>query len=144
MSGQDLANLEQAKRNAARARARVIGTSAALQDRLKPANLAAEAKNKVRDKACAVSSKASDAVSKRPVAVSAAAGVAALILFRKPIGKLRSVLFGRRKDRPISDASNDRDGIIRAGEPPKPSVMPKIKRAVSDANAATLNALSKE
>lgn len=129
-------DIEQAKRNAAVARARVQTTVGALKQRLNPRNIAAEAKEKVRERTGAITGKASDAVQRRPVATSAAAGIAALIFFRKPVKKLARRFF-RRKN---AEQQADRDeGLIRAGDPPKPSVTPKITHAVAKSNAAALN-----
>lgn len=136
------AGIEQAKRNAANARARIETTVGALKQRLSPSNLASEAKDKVRETTSAIGDRASDAVRKRPIAASAAASVAALILLRKPIGKVHGALTAKRRRREAeADALRRSEDTIRAGEPPKPSITPRIKRAVSEANAA---ALSKE
>jgi len=80
----DVLEIEQAKRNAAVAKARAQTTANALKQRLSPKTLAADAKETVLEKTGAVG----DAARKRPGAVGAAAGVATLILFRKPVGRL--------------------------------------------------------
>ena len=80
----DVVEIEQAKRNAAVAKARAQTTANALKQRLSPKTLAADAKETVRERTGAVG----DAARQRPGAVGAAAGVAALILFRKPVGRL--------------------------------------------------------
>jgi hypothetical protein len=89
----DVVEIEQAKRNAAVARSRVQSTAGALKQRLNPRNLAADAVETVKGKTAAVGDKASDAARKRPGAATAAAAVAALIVFRKPVKKLARRLF---------------------------------------------------
>lgn len=86
---QSAAEIEQAKRNTAVARARVQTSAGALKQRLSPKALAADAAQTVRAK----TGGATQAARKRPVAAGAAVGVAALILFRKPVGKLVRRLF---------------------------------------------------
>jgi hypothetical protein len=134
----DVVEIEQAKRNAAVARARVQTTVGALKQRLNPRNIAADAKEKVRERTGAITGKASDAARKRPVAAGTAAGIATLIVFRKPVKKLARKLFGRNKKQPEQPNGKD-EGIIRAGEPPKPSVTPRITRAVVESNASQLS-----
>jgi hypothetical protein len=135
------ADIEQAKRNAATARARVQTTAGALKQRVSPANLASEAKDKVKAKTNAIGGKASGAMRKRPAATSVVAGLAALIVLRKPLGKLRKALFGRKAKKPEAPVRDPRksEDTIRAGEPPEPSITPRIARAVSQSNAAALN-----
>ena len=73
--------LEQAKRNAMMARARLDSSVGALQLRLRPGNLATEAWDGVKDKSESLAEGALDAVRKRPAAVSLAIG--AFALFRR-------------------------------------------------------------
>jgi hypothetical protein len=87
-------DIEQAKRNAARARARMQTTVGALKQRLNPRTIAADAKERVRETTGAIGERASGVVKQRPAATSAAAGVATLIVFRKPVGRLVKRLFG--------------------------------------------------
>jgi|GEM_PF-3846294 len=89
------AEIEQAKRNAAVARERVQGTAGALKQRLNPKNLAADAVESVKGKTAAVGDRASDVARRRPAAFTAAAGLATLIVFRKPVKKLTRRLFSR-------------------------------------------------
>jgi len=89
----DVVEIEQAKRNAAVAKARMQTTVGALKQRLNPKTIAADAVENVKEK----TSRAGDLARARPGAASAAAGVAALILFRKPIGKLARRLFSRKE-----------------------------------------------
>ncbi len=106
MSVQDLAELEQARRNKALAKARVQSTTGALKERLKPANLVASAVGGVRQKTQAASGKVAGTMRKRPAATTVAAGIAALILFRKPLKKLACRLFGKgRKTNPATTSA---------------------------------------
>lgn len=88
----DAADIEQAKRNATVAKARVQTTVGALKQRLNPKTIAADAVENVKGKTGAVG----EVARKRPAAASAAAGVAALILLRKPLGKIARRLFSRK------------------------------------------------
>ena len=97
------AELEQAKRAAVRARARVDSHVAALQARLRPANLAGEAWDGVKEKSADLADGALEAVKKRPAAVSAALGVLALFLAREPLKRAATRL--------ISGANDDQEGI---------------------------------
>ncbi|HEY0114776.1 MAG TPA: DUF3618 domain-containing protein [Allosphingosinicella sp.] len=90
------ADIEQAKRNAAVARSRVQTTVGALKQRLSPSNIAAEAKTKVKERTDAITGAAGDVAKRRPVATGTAAGLATLIVFRKPVGRLAKRLFGRK------------------------------------------------
>lgn len=82
------AAIEQARREADVARARVLTSVGALQQRLAPSTIIAGAKQRVRNTSAAISSKASDAVRQRPVTAGAIAGAVALALFRKPLARL--------------------------------------------------------
>lgn len=97
MSVQDLAALEQARRNSALAKARVQSTATALKERLKPANLAANAVDGVRRKTEIAGSKVAGTMLKRPAASTVAASLAAFFLFRKPLKKLACRVFGRSR-----------------------------------------------
>ncbi len=88
----DAADIEQAKRNATVAKARMQTTVGALKQRLNPKTIAADAAENVKGRTAAIG----DAARKRPAAASAAAGLAALIVFRKPVGKLVRGLFSRK------------------------------------------------
>ena len=77
--------LEEAKRNTVRARARLESTLGALQARLRPASLAGEAWDGVKDKSVDLADGALQAVKKRPALASAALGALALFLAREPI-----------------------------------------------------------
>lgn len=99
-----LSRVEQAKRNAMMARARLDSSLVAAQQRLKPGNLAGEAWDGVKDKSADLADGALTAVRKRPAAVSVAIGAFALFLAREPIRRAVSRL--------ISDGEAEPDGLI--------------------------------
>ncbi len=80
-----LEQVEQAKRNAVMARRRFDSTLVAVQQRLRPGNLAGEAWDGVKDKSVDLADGALTAVRKRPAAVSVALGAFALFLAREPL-----------------------------------------------------------
>jgi hypothetical protein len=77
--------VEQAKRGLTDAKARLDSTLGALQHRLKPANLAGEAWDGVKDKSADLAEGAMEAARKRPGAVAAAVAAIGLFLAREPI-----------------------------------------------------------
>ena len=79
------AALLQAKRDAVASRARLEGTLVAVRQRLRPANLAGEAWDGVKDKSADLADSALDAVKQRPAMVAAAIGALALFLARAPL-----------------------------------------------------------
>ena len=97
------ADLEQAKRNAVTARATLDSHVAALQLRLRPAHLANEAWDGVKDKSADLADGALEAVRKRPGVVAAALGALGLFMAREPLK--------RAAIRLISGANDDQDGI---------------------------------
>ncbi len=82
--------VEQAKRNAMMARRRLDSTLVAVQQRLRPGNLAGEAWDGVKDKSADLADGALSAVRKRPAAVSVALGAFALFLARAPLKRAAS------------------------------------------------------
>lgn len=80
-----LPEIEAAKRDSVRARARFESTLAAVQSRLKPGNLAEEAWDGVKDKGADLADGALQGLKKRPAAVSMVLGAFALFLARKPL-----------------------------------------------------------
>ena len=98
------AEVERAKREAVLARRRFDGTLIEVQERMKPANLAGEAWDGVKDKSADLTDAALGAVRKRPVAVSMALGAFALFLAREPIKRTVTRLF--------ADEEEDADGRI--------------------------------
>jgi hypothetical protein len=99
-----LERVEQAKRNAVMARARLDSTLVAVQQRLRPGNLAGEAWDGVKDKSADLADGALSAVRKRPAAVSVAVGAVALFLAREPLRRTVKRLF--------SDEMEPDDGLI--------------------------------
>lgn len=88
MSARDLDALEEARANAALAKARMHDSVGALKNRLKPANLAASAMGSVRRKTDAAGLKMVGTMRKRPAATTVVAGLAAFVLLRKPLARL--------------------------------------------------------
>ena len=91
-------DLEQAKRNAMLARARLDTSVGALQLRLRPGNLATEAWDGVKDKSESLAEGALDAVKKRPAAVSMAIGAIALFLAREPLKRVVTRMWAEEED----------------------------------------------
>ena len=100
-----LAGIEQAKRDAVRARGRFEATLAAVQQRLRPGSLAEEAWDGVKDKGADLADGALQAVKKRPGTVSVALGAFALFLARGPLTKA----VGRYMSRGEDAEGNDKD-----------------------------------
>lgn len=81
-------DLARARADAAIARERLLGDAHTLQARLKPASLASNAWESVRDRGEVAAADAVEVARKRPaIAAAAAIGVVAL-LARKPLGRL--------------------------------------------------------
>ena len=93
-----LPDLEQARRNVVMARARLDSSLVAVQQRLKPANLAGEAWDGVKDKSADLADGALTAVKKRPAAVSMALGAFALFLARQPLKRAVTRLVSGEED----------------------------------------------
>ena len=77
--------IEQARRDALAARARLESTLATLQQRLRPGSLAEEAWDGVKDKGADLADGALQAVKSRPKSVSLALGALAIFLARQPL-----------------------------------------------------------
>lgn len=101
--------VERAKRNAVMARRRLDGTLGALQLRLRPANLAGEAWDGVKEKSVEVADGALAAVRKRPAAVAAAVGALSLFLAREPIRRAAVRLFAGEEE------EAEEDGLVVTG-----------------------------
>lgn len=99
-----LIEIEQAQRAARLARARFEGTLTATQDRLRPANLAGEAWDGVKEKSASVAEDAVDAVKQRPGMVSLALGAVALFLARRPLKRAAGRLISGDDDEAGSEA----------------------------------------
>ena len=95
--------VEQAKRNSVMARRRLDSTIVAVQQRLRPANLAGEAWDGVKDKSADLAEGALDAVKKRPAAVSVAVGAIALFLAREPLKRVVTRLVAGEAEEPAED-----------------------------------------
>lgn len=99
-----LAEIEQAQRAARQARARFEATLVQTQDRLRPANLAGEAWDGVKDKSATLAGDAVDKVKQRPGAVSLALGAVALFLARRPLTRAAGRLISGGDDEDGSEA----------------------------------------
>ncbi|MGE0178838.1 MAG: hypothetical protein AB7O91_03335 [Sphingomonas sp.] len=93
-----LLEIERAQRAARLARARFDATLGEVQERLRPANLAGEAWDGVKEKSANLADDAVDAVKARPGMVSLALGAVALFVARKPIGRAVTGLVSRDGD----------------------------------------------
>ena len=80
-----LNDVEQAKRNVGMAKRRLDSTLVAVQQRLRPGNLAGEAWDGVKDRSADLADGAMQAVKKRPAVASAMVGALALFIAREPI-----------------------------------------------------------
>lgn len=89
--------LQQAKSDAAAARARFLDTLDEARERLKPGNLANEAWTGVKDKTAEAAGNAVGAVKQRPKTVALVLGGLALFLARKPIGRAATNMVSRRR-----------------------------------------------
>lgn len=98
------AAVEQAKRDAVQARARLDSTLAGLQQRLHPKQLASDAWGGVKEKSGDLAEGALGAVRERPAMVGAALTAAALFLARKPLLEAARRAFGSEPD--------EEDGVI--------------------------------
>ena len=116
-----LERVEQAKRDAVVARARLDSTLVAVQQRLRPGSLAGEAWDGVKDKSADLADGALSAVRKRPAAVSVAVGAVALFLAREPIKRVVSRLFSDEEeaeaDGTIVTRIETQDAKFRASAP---------------------------
>ena len=94
------ADLVLARREAEAARRRLTATVGELQQRLKPATLATNAWEGVKDKSGELADDAVQAVKSRPVAVSAVLAAVTLFLARAPIKSAVSSLFSGDDEEP--------------------------------------------
>ena len=93
-----LERVEQAKRNVVSARVRLDSTLVAVQQRLRPGNLAGEAWDGVKEKSADHADGALTAVRKRPAAVSVAGGAFALFLAREPLKRAVGRMFADEEE----------------------------------------------
>jgi hypothetical protein len=94
------ADLVLARREAEAARRRLTATMSELQQRLKPATLATNAWEGVKDKSGELADDAVQAVKARPVAVSAVLAAVTLFLARAPIKSAVTSLFSDDDEEP--------------------------------------------
>jgi hypothetical protein len=107
-----LAGIERARREAVQARARFEHTLATVQQRLRPASLAEEAWDGVKDKGADLADGAMKAVRKRPAAVSMALGAFALFLARAPLKRAVSRLIsGDGIDPAEAELNEESEGV---------------------------------
>jgi hypothetical protein len=92
------ADIARAKREAEIARRQLMGTVGELQERLKPATIATQAWEGVKDRSTGLADDAVQAVKSRPMAASAALGAVTLFLARSPIKSMASWLFAKKPD----------------------------------------------
>lgn len=100
-----LAEIEQAQRAARLTRARFEATLAETQDRLRPASLAGEAWDGVKEKGVTLAGDAVDQVKQRPAMVSLALGAIALFLARRPLKRAAGKLISGGDDEAGSEAA---------------------------------------
>lgn len=81
-------DVARAKDEVAAARARLFGTLAQVQDRLKPSHLAQDAVESATQGIASAARKGADAARKRPFAVAAVAGAIGLVMARGWIGDI--------------------------------------------------------
>ncbi len=89
--------LDAARIEVERARARLMGSAHQLQDRLSPKTLARGAWEGAKDKGAGLAEDAVDAVRARPLAAGGAVAALTLFLAREPLIGLASRLFGSKK-----------------------------------------------
>ena len=111
------ADLTRARGEAEQARRRLAATLAELQARLKPATLASNAWEGVKDRSGELADDAVQAVKGRPVAVSAALAAFTLFLARAPIKSAIAGFFSEEEEEPAPAAT-----------PAKTSSKPAAKR----------------
>ncbi|HEX8402297.1 MAG TPA: hypothetical protein VF628_11405 [Allosphingosinicella sp.] len=92
--------LERAQQELAEAKKRFANTKGALQYRLKPANLAHNAWDGVREKSSVAADGAMGAVKGHPASIGGVAAALALFLARKPVWRALSGIFGHGRDKP--------------------------------------------
>jgi len=91
------ADVARAEAKVAAAREKLLGSTQALQARLKPSVLADDAWNVAREKGQEVAAEAVRAVKQRPIISSAAAFGLAAFVARRPIAKLFGMWRGKDK-----------------------------------------------
>lgn len=131
------ADIEQAKREAAAARARVDTTVGALKYKLNPRTIAAGALDNVRGKTDEITDRATEAAHQRPAAAGAAVGAVALFLFRKPVVRTVKWMFRRKPMKDKADrASENRNDTVKAFERTRASPTASIAPALPHGSTA--------
>lgn len=96
-------DLDAAKADARAARARLMGTVEEIQTRATPSRLLDDALTGVRNRSADLAQSAGQAVREHPATVAAAVAGTALLLARKPLGRLGSKLFRRGEETADAD-----------------------------------------
>jgi hypothetical protein len=91
------AAIKMKRREAEAAKARLSNTVAAIRHRTSPKVIAQEAVDNAREKGTLLAETSISAVKENPQTATAAAVAATAFLFRKPIGRLFSKIFRRKK-----------------------------------------------
>ena len=104
MTGKGDDSLEAAQQAARDARTRLSDTVCEIKARLQPSALAEQAKERVRGDLTLLAEKATTTAEERPAAVGLVTSAVALLLLRKPLGRL----MGRIFDRNSAGAMNER------------------------------------
>jgi ElaB/YqjD/DUF883 family membrane-anchored ribosome-binding protein len=99
----NIEDLDAAKADASIARARLKDTVEEIQARITPSNLLEEAISGVRTRSTEMMESASRTARERPRTVVAAATGLALLLARKPLGRLATKLLRRGEETPDAD-----------------------------------------
>lgn len=126
------ARLTQAKVEAEQARKRLIATAETLQFRLKPANLASNAWEGMRDKSGELAEDAIQAVKERPVKASGVAAGIALFLARDSIWSAISSLWHRYRPADEDGVNADLDRHDENYDLTAPAVNWPTKEGVSE------------
>jgi ElaB/YqjD/DUF883 family membrane-anchored ribosome-binding protein len=115
MSGTER-DIERAKAEALRARARLAKTMSEIQDRLHPRTLINDALQEVRDRGHELADQAVDLARARPVATSAIAAAIVALFAREPIWKALATLIFHRRETSTGDKG------LKAVDDPAPTV----------------------
>ena len=111
----------EAKRRAIAARQRLDSDLTVARTRLRPANLAGEAWDGVKEKSANMADDAVEAVKARPGMVSLALGAVALFFARKPIGRAVGSLVSRDEDGIEAEAPELTEKPVRRRKPRRSS-----------------------
>lgn len=117
-------SIEDAKRQATVARARIDESLGALQGRLSPRIVAQDAWHTVRETSDRVTDQAIDGARKQPGLAGAAGAAIVLIAFRKPVFRLVGKLFKRRPEDGPRESRRERKARQRLEKAPAPVSTP--------------------